>query len=79
LRWIEHLEQVVMIVILLAWIAWVLGLVTAPWYQTALYWGTPPPLVVILIVRLRRYYAAVREAESMAAQRGQASDGRKNR
>jgi hypothetical protein len=35
-----------------------------------LYYATPPPLIVILVLRLLRYRQAVREAESVAEQRG---------
>jgi hypothetical protein len=68
----EVVEQVVMIAILLAWLVWALGFVPVPWFRDVLYFGTPPPLILILILRVLRYRQAVREAESIAEQRGRA-------
>jgi len=72
MRPVEVLEQCVMIAILLAWVAWVAGLLPMPWVRDVLYYGTPPPLVAILVVRVLRYRAALREAEAIAQQRGRA-------
>ena len=72
MRPVEVLEQIVMIVILLAWVAWVAGLLPMPWVRDVLYYASPPPLLAILIVRLLRYRAALREAEAIAQQRGRA-------
>jgi hypothetical protein len=70
MRPLEIVEQIVMIAILLAWVVWVLGLVPMPWFTQVLYFGTPPPLIVIFILRVQRYRQALRDAEAMAEQRG---------
>ncbi|MBM3499043.1 MAG: hypothetical protein FJX74_10270 [Armatimonadetes bacterium] len=70
MRPIEWVEQLVMIAIVIAWAVWVVGLVQAPWFRDVLYFGTPPPLIVILVLRILRYRQAVREAEAIAEQRG---------
>jgi len=72
MRPLELTEQLVMILILLAWVAWIIGLVTVPWFRDVLYFATPPPLIIILVLRVLRYRQAVREAEAMAEQRGRA-------
>ena len=72
MRPLELAEQLVMILILLAWLAWVIGLVTVPWFRDALYYGTPLPLIIITVLRVLRYRQAVREAEAVAEQRGRA-------
>lgn len=69
MRPVELAEQLVMIAIVLAWLAWILGFVPMPWFRDVLYYGSPPPLIAILIVRLVRYRQALREAESVAEQR----------
>lgn len=66
---LELVEQLVMIAIILAWLAWILGFAPLPWFRDALYFGTPVPLLVILVLRLVRYRRAVREAEDLAEQR----------
>ncbi|MBM3498721.1 MAG: hypothetical protein FJX74_08625 [Armatimonadetes bacterium] len=70
MRPLELVEQLVMIAIVILWALWVVGFVQAPWFRDVLYFGTPPPLIAILILRLLRYRRAVREAEAMAEQRG---------
>jgi cytochrome c oxidase subunit IV len=70
MRPLELVEQLVMILIVIAWMLWVVGFVQVPWYRDVLYYATPPPLIVILVLRLLRYRQAVREAESVAEQRG---------
>jgi hypothetical protein len=70
MRPLEVVEQIVMIAILLAWVVWILGFVPMPWFAHVLYYGTPPPLIVIFILRVRRYRQALRDAEAMTEQRG---------
>ncbi|MBM3476055.1 MAG: hypothetical protein FJX75_22525 [Armatimonadetes bacterium] len=72
MRPVEVVEQCVMIAILLAWLVWAIGLVPMPWFRDVLYFATPPPLILILVLRVLRYRQAVREAESIAEQRGRA-------
>ena len=71
MRPVEWIEQIVMILVLIAWIPWIFGLVSSEPYRMVLYYGSPIPLLIILVNRLLRYRQAVREAEAIAEQRGQ--------
>ena len=62
----EIVEQLVMILVIIAWIPWIFGYEPTPWYETALY-ATVIPLLLILVNRLLRYRKAVEEAEDFEA------------
>ena len=64
----EIVEQLVMILVIIAWIPWIFGYAPTPWYERALY-ATIIPVLLILVIRLLRYRKAVEEAEDVAAQR----------
>jgi hypothetical protein len=70
-RLVEWVEQIVMILVLIAWMPWIFGLVSSELYRMILYYGSPVPLLIILVNRLLRYRQAVREAEAIADQRAQ--------
>jgi hypothetical protein len=78
MRPVEWVEQIVMILVVIAWIPWIFGMGAAyEWYRIVLYYGTPIPLLIILVNRLLRYRQAVREAEAIAEQRAQVDTDRK--
>ncbi len=77
MRPVEWVEQIIMIVIVVAWIPWIFSLVDHEWYRVALYYGSPVPLLVIFVNRVMRYRQAVREAEAIADQRAQVDTDRK--
>jgi hypothetical protein len=70
MRPLEVAEQIFMIAIMLAWLVWILGFVSMPWFTHVLYYGTPPPLIAILVLRVLRYRQALRDAEATPEQRG---------
>ncbi len=77
MRLVEWVEQIVMILVVIAWMPWIFGLLSGEPYRMILYYGTPIPLLIILVNRLLRYRQAVREAEAVAEQRAQVDTDRK--
>ena len=67
----ETIEQIVMILVILAFIPWVLMGCERGLYQTLIFWIGGIITVAIFVIRVRRYREAVREAEEMAQHRGQ--------
>ncbi len=69
-RYQETIEQIVMILIILAFIPWVMMGFPRGTYQTLIFWGGGAIMVVITYIRVRRYQQAVREAEETARHQG---------
>ena len=62
----ETIEQLVMILVILAFIPWVLLSFPRGLYQTIIFCGGGIIMLVITVIRVRRYQEAVREAEETA-------------
>jgi membrane protein implicated in regulation of membrane protease activity len=83
----EWIETLVMIVVILLWWPYVFAPLAPglfafaghPLYRQLLFVVTPIPLVVIFVLRLRRYRSALREAQEAAEQRAQVDTERRLR
>jgi len=61
---VEVVEVVVMNAVILAWLLHGLGAITAPDHVRLLYWGSPLPVLAILIRRLVLYHRALSEVDT---------------
>jgi len=61
---VEIVEVVVMNAVVLAWLLYGLGAITNPAHVQLLYWGSPVPVLIILIRRLVLYNRALRDVDS---------------